>query len=426
MTRRRRTACGNASAARCSDWRSATRSAPRFSIASRDRLPRLSDLLGGGPFELPRGALDGRHGDGPVPGREPGRMRRFRSRRPGRPLPALAARRATSAAPASASASRPASPGRWPRPAGLARPSRARTIRRSSTRKRSPAWPRRCCSSWPSRATRCSYAAEAARTTHQSPLVLDACRYLAALLAGALHGAGAPATAGAALLTGSRDCGTSVRSRSRVAAIADGLLPSRKPPPDMEAGGTVLQTLEAALWALDRSGNFREGALLAVNLGLDADVTGAVYGQLAGALYGVERHPAQLARRAPQARTDRESCRPPARLRPAKDGRLTWGQNSILAVYRMNSDPHLPHHSGAAAGLRPRFPGLPSNHRHGARGVRFVCASRGRARARLLRGPGWPTRNCSAFACAISTCASTARRSRAAYGACTPSSKAAG
>ena len=39
------------------------------------------------------------------------------------------------------------------------------------------------------------------------------------------------------------------------------------------------------MWALDRSATFEEGLLLAVNLGDDADTTGAVYGQLAGALY---------------------------------------------------------------------------------------------------------------------------------------------
>jgi len=44
--------------------------------------------------------------------------------------------------------------------------------------------------------------------------------------------------------------------------------------------------LEAALWAFHRSTSFRDGSLLAVNLGDDADTTGAVYGQLAGAFYG--------------------------------------------------------------------------------------------------------------------------------------------
>ncbi|MDO8691317.1 MAG: ADP-ribosylglycohydrolase family protein, partial [Dehalococcoidia bacterium] len=35
----------------------------------------------------------------------------------------------------------------------------------------------------------------------------------------------------------------------------------------------------------------KEGCLLAVNLGDDADTTGAVYGQLAGAFYGEQNVP---------------------------------------------------------------------------------------------------------------------------------------
>jgi len=128
-------------------------------------------------------------------------------------------------------------------------------------------------------------AADAARTTHQSPIILDACRYFAALLAGALRGASrvqllAP---GYGPLPGFWE---RRGLKPAVAAIAAGSF-REKEPPDIEGGGTILHTLEAVLWAINRSSNFRDGALLAVNLGLDADVTGAVYGQLAGALYGV-------------------------------------------------------------------------------------------------------------------------------------------
>ena len=63
----------------------------------------------------------------------------------------------------------------------------------------------------------------------------------------------------------------------------------------------MVDSLEAALWAFRNASGFRDGALLAVNLGDDADTTGAVYGQLAGAFYGVEGIPeewrALLARR---------------------------------------------------------------------------------------------------------------------------------
>jgi ADP-ribosyl-[dinitrogen reductase] hydrolase len=54
----------------------------------------------------------------------------------------------------------------------------------------------------------------------------------------------------------------------------------------------VATALEAALWAFAKGRTFEEGALLAVNLGDDADTTGAIYGQLAGAHYGVEAIPA--------------------------------------------------------------------------------------------------------------------------------------
>ena len=52
-----------------------------------------------------------------------------------------------------------------------------------------------------------------------------------------------------------------------------------------------MRSLEAALWAFYRSDDSREGALCAVNLGDDADSTGAIYGQLAGAYYGVNAIP---------------------------------------------------------------------------------------------------------------------------------------
>ena len=47
-----------------------------------------------------------------------------------------------------------------------------------------------------------------------------------------------------------------------------------------------MRSLEAALWAFYKTDNYKDGCLLAVNLGDDADTTGAVYGQIAGAFYG--------------------------------------------------------------------------------------------------------------------------------------------
>lgn len=53
----------------------------------------------------------------------------------------------------------------------------------------------------------------------------------------------------------------------------------------------LVESLEAALWAFHHTDDFRDGLLRAVNLGDDADTTGAVYGQLAGAFYGGEAIP---------------------------------------------------------------------------------------------------------------------------------------
>ena len=70
-----------------------------------------------------------------------------------------------------------------------------------------------------------------------------------------------------------------------------------KEPPEIEGTGYVVRSLEAALWAFHRSTDFRDGALLAVNLGDDADTTGAIYGQIAGAHYGVEAIPVEWRQR---------------------------------------------------------------------------------------------------------------------------------
>ena len=72
-------------------------------------------------------------------------------------------------------------------------------------------------------------------------------------------------------------------------AAADSFL--HHEPPRIRGTGYVVESLEAALWAFAKSTSFEDGALLAVNLGDDADTTGAVYGQIAGAYYGAEAIP---------------------------------------------------------------------------------------------------------------------------------------
>ena len=59
-----------------------------------------------------------------------------------------------------------------------------------------------------------------------------------------------------------------------------------KQPPAIVGSGYVVKSLEAALWAFHGTKDFREAVLKAVNLGDDADTTGAICGQLAGAYWG--------------------------------------------------------------------------------------------------------------------------------------------
>ena len=70
-----------------------------------------------------------------------------------------------------------------------------------------------------------------------------------------------------------------------VAEVAEGSF-RRKQPPEIVGSGYVVKSLEAALWAFHDAKDFREAVLRAVNLGDDADTTGAVCGQLAGAYWG--------------------------------------------------------------------------------------------------------------------------------------------
>ncbi len=133
-------------------------------------------------------------------------------------------------------------------------------------------------------------AADSSRVTHATREAVDACRYFAGLLVGALNGADKQALLSPLWcpIEGQWDRDPLAH---KIAEIARGSFKDRNPP-QIRGMGYVVAALEAALWAFDRSDGFREGALLAVNLGDDADTTGAIYGQIAGAYYGAAAIPA--------------------------------------------------------------------------------------------------------------------------------------
>jgi ADP-ribosyl-[dinitrogen reductase] hydrolase len=117
-------------------------------------------------------------------------------------------------------------------------------------------------------------ASDAARTTCQAPAVLAACRDLAQALFLALFGhpkesilAGIPAVA-------------APRAAARAAVGA------------ARANGTVTEALAIALEAFAATDNFRDAVLHAANHGGNSDVAAAACGQLAGAHYGASAIPA--------------------------------------------------------------------------------------------------------------------------------------
>ncbi len=127
-------------------------------------------------------------------------------------------------------------------------------------------------------------AGDSSRTTHGAREAVDACRYFAGVLLGALQDRPKDELLSANFcpVPGLWD---EAPLAPKIAAVAAGSF-KVKDPPAIRGRGYVVDCLEAALWAFHRSETFRDGALRAVNLGDDADTTGAVYGQLAGAYYG--------------------------------------------------------------------------------------------------------------------------------------------
>ncbi|WP_462118548.1 ADP-ribosylglycohydrolase family protein [Methylorubrum extorquens] len=125
-------------------------------------------------------------------------------------------------------------------------------------------------------------------TTHGAQQAVDACEAFSATLFSA-------AIQGKPL--------TDVLSASFVHPLCDGVQAiiggswRGKHRDDIQSSGYVLHSLEAALWCVGSSGSFSEAVLRAVNLGDDADTTGAIAGQLAGAFYGLSGIPERWRKR---------------------------------------------------------------------------------------------------------------------------------
>ena len=165
---------------------------------------------------------------------------------------------------------------------------------------------------------------ESSRATHGARTCVDACRYYGGLIVGVVNGASkdellsprySPVKgllrqerfeAEAAIAPRAPESDLPVKGLweqeplcEEIAEIADGSFRRKEPPadplrpgPDDIVGtGYAVRSLEAALWAFDRTSDFAEGCLLAATLSGGANATPAIYGQLAGAYYGFDGIP---------------------------------------------------------------------------------------------------------------------------------------
>lgn len=123
-------------------------------------------------------------------------------------------------------------------------------------------------------------AARQSRTTHGAPEAVDACVANADLIAEAI--AGQP-----------RSHILRQRHDNYAGKIADIMAGSwrGKHRSQVRGSGYVAHSLEASLWCVGRTSSFADAVILAANLGEDADTTAAIAGQLAGALYGASGIP---------------------------------------------------------------------------------------------------------------------------------------
>jgi ADP-ribosyl-[dinitrogen reductase] hydrolase len=125
---------------------------------------------------------------------------------------------------------------------------------------------------------------ESSLTTHASPFCLSSCAYMGLVLCGLIHGLPREVVLSLnwePLLHLEK----SYPLHPKVEEVAAGSF-RQKQPPEIKGSGFVVASLEAALWAFHDAQDFRQAVLRAVNLGDDADTTGAVCGQFAGAYWG--------------------------------------------------------------------------------------------------------------------------------------------
>ena len=151
------------------------------------------------------------------------------------------------------------------------------------------------------------YCAESSLPTHASPQCLSACAYFGLVLAGLINGHDRDEVLDPDWEPLSR-LQQVYPLHPKVAKVALGSFREKRPPA-IVGSGYVIASLEAALWAFHDAKDFRQAVLQAVNLGDDADTTGARLRTTGGCLLGRVWDSGRVARRAGEEGDDREGNR---------------------------------------------------------------------------------------------------------------------
>lgn len=129
-----------------------------------------------------------------------------------------------------------------------------------------------------------------ARITHQAPLTLDAVRYFAALLAGALAGVDKAGLL-APMYSPTPGYWDSSALRTRIMDVAAGSWRGRRPRRIVPGRNAAAAALEAALWSFESGHDLSQCLETGARHGSDPNTVAAMVGQLAGAHYGASGLP---------------------------------------------------------------------------------------------------------------------------------------
>ncbi len=128
------------------------------------------------------------------------------------------------------------------------------------------------------------------KTTHGSQEAADACRFFAFLIYNCINNPKSTKEELLNLYSIEKWNEKFEPLSSKIESIADRVY-FQKEMKNINSSGYVVTSLEAALWSFYTTNSFKEGALKAANLGDDADTVAAIYGQIAGVFYGYQGIP---------------------------------------------------------------------------------------------------------------------------------------